>query len=247
MVGSKIDAAEGGALKFFGHKYPVATKLEETGMGFDTSVFMDYSTAKQILESAREIGVRFKFEGDELISAVMIKVENGFNPADLGDEIVDRLEVEGIKADVVIPQNITSSAAENIRKFTLYIRILSFALWLLALILLSVVFTFSIHERKKEIAVLRIIGTTRKKLLQLIFGEAAMISLGGAIAGILLAGIVIYLFRTYIGMKLSMPYLLPQPEIIVAITAFSLLINSGIGPVAASFSAYRIAEMRYRS
>ncbi len=242
VVGSQIDAAAGGALKFFGHKYRVVTKIEETGMGFDTSVFMNYATARQILDSARQIGVRFKFEGSDLISAVMIKTDRGVEPADLGDKILDRLELEGIKADVVIPQNITSSAAESIRKFIIYIRIFSVTLWLLALILLTVVFTFSIHERKKEIAVLRILGATRKKLLQLIFGEAAMISAGGAISGVLLAGVVIFLYNTYIGMKLGMPYMLPQPEIIALIAAASLLLTFGIGPVASSYSAYTIGR-----
>ena len=105
-----------------------------------------------------------------------VKAENGVDPQDLGDRIIDRLEREGIKADLVIPQNITSSVSESISKYIVYIRIFSIMLWLLALILLTVVFTFSIHERKKEIAVLRVLGATRKKLLQLIFSEAAIIS-----------------------------------------------------------------------
>jgi putative ABC transport system permease protein len=242
VVGSQIDAAAGGTLKFFGHKYSVVTKIEETGMGFDTSVFMNYATARQILDSARQIGVRFKFEGSDLISAVMIKADSGVEPSDLGVKIVDRLELDGIEADVVIPQNITSSAAESIRRFIVYIRIFSITLWLLALILLTVVFTFSIHERKKEIAVLRILGATRKKLLQLIFSEAAMISAGGAILGVLFASVVIFLYNTYIGVKLEMPYMLPQPEIIALITAASLLLTFGIGPVASSYSAYKIGR-----
>ncbi len=242
VVGSHIDAAAGGALKFFGHKYQVVSKLEETGMGLDTSVFMNYSTAEKILDSAREIGVRFKFDGNDLISAIMIKTKNGFEPNDLGNKILDRLEQEGIKADVVVPQNITSSVAESIRKFIFYISFFSGMLWFLALILLSVVFTFSIHERKKEIAVLRILGATRKKLMQLIFTEAAIISAGGAIAGVLLGGIVVFIFNTYIGMKLGMPYKLPQWEVIIVITAVSFLLTFAIGPAASSYSAYRIGR-----
>jgi len=111
VVGSRIDAAAGGILKFFGHKYQVVTKLEETGMGFDTSVFMNFDTAKKLLDSARQIGVRFKIEGSDQISAIMVKAENGVDPEDLGDRIIDRLEREGIKADLVIPQNITSSVS----------------------------------------------------------------------------------------------------------------------------------------
>lgn len=242
VVGSQIDAAAGGALKFFGHKYQVVTKLEETGMGFDTSVFMNFVTAKKILDSARQIGVRFKFDDTDQISSIMIKAENGFEPKDLGDEILDRLEREGIKADVVIPQNITSSVSESISKYIIYIRSFSIMLWLLALVLLTVVFTFSIHERKKEIAVLRILGATRKKLLQLIFGEAAIISAVGGIAGILLSGAAIFLFNTYIGMMLGTPYVLPQLETIAEITAASFLISFVIGPVASSYSAYRIGR-----
>jgi putative ABC transport system permease protein len=242
VVGSRIDAAAGGILKFFGHKYQVVTKLEETGMGFDTSVFMNFDTAQKLLDSARQIGVRFKIEGSDQISAIMVKAENGVDPEDLGDRIIDRLEREGIKADLVIPQNITSSVSQSISKYIIYIRIFSIMLWLLALILLTVVFTFSIHERKKEIAVLRVLGATRIKLLQLIFGEAAIIGAAGGIAGIFLAGTVIFLYSTYIGMLLGTPYVLPQLETIAAITAASFLVSFGIGPVASSFSAYRIGR-----
>jgi putative ABC transport system permease protein len=242
VVGNQVDAATGGALKFFGCKYKVAAKLEETGMGFDTSVFMNYHTAEQIMDSARKIGIRFKFEGTDLISAIMINTEDGDEPAALGDKILKRLEREGIKADVVIPQNIMSSASENIGKFVLYVKAFSAMLWILALILLTVVFTFSIHERKKEIAVLRILGATRKKLMQMVFSEAAMISAWGSVTGIILACIVVFPFNTYIAMRMEMPYMLPRPETIAVITVISFLLTFVIGPAASAYSAYRIGR-----
>jgi putative ABC transport system permease protein len=61
-----------------------------------------------------------------------------------------------------------------------------------------VVFTFSIHERKKRNCCIEGFGCNRKKLLQLIFGEAAIIGAAGGIAGILIAGTVIFLYSTYI-------------------------------------------------
>lgn len=242
VVGSQVDAVAGGTLKFFDQKYQVAGKLEETGMGFDTSVFMNYHTAEAVLISAKQVGISFKFKGDDLISAVMIKTKSGYDTADLGDEIIERLDQEGIEADVVEPQNIMNSISESIRDFIQYVRVFSVMLWILTCCLLTVVFTFSIHERKKEIAVLRILGATRKKLLRLLFSEAVMISAGGSAVGILLACLVIFPFKTYIGMKMGIPYMLPQPETIAAITVISFLLTSVIGPAASAYSAYQIGR-----
>lgn len=242
VIGSLIDAQEGGALEFFGQKYQVAGKLSETGMGFDTSVFINYHTAEAVLNSAKQLGISFKADGDDLISAVMIKVEDGYDPADLGKKITGQLDQEGIEADVVLPQNILSATTKSINNFILYVRVFSVMLWILTCALLMVVFTFSIHERKKEIAVLRILGTTRKKLLQMIFCEAVIISAGGSLAGILLTYLVIFPFNTYISMKLGLPYILPQPEKVAAITIISFLLTSMIGPVASAYSAYRIGR-----
>ena len=203
---------------------------------------MSYHTAEALLNSAKELGINFNADGRDLTSAVMVNARDGYQPSDLGKEITNRLKQEGIQADVVIPQNIMSSTTKNIGDFILNVHLFSITLWILICVLLTVIFTFSIHERKNEQAIFRIIGATRKKLLNLIFCESLIVCCSGSLIGILTGYFFVFPFSTYISMRLNLPYLLPQLNQIVFITVFSFLLSSVIGPIASAYGAYRIGR-----
>ncbi|QOX63193.1 FtsX-like permease family protein [Anoxybacterium hadale] len=242
VVGSKLDNKVGDTLKFFGCEYVVAGRLEETGMGFDTSVFMNFDTAQNVLDHAREKGINYRFNNGDSISAVMVKAEDGYDAPVINNTIVDRLREAGIKADVVASRTILTTAADHIKQFIVYVKVFSVMLWVLTAALLSVVFTFSVHERKKEIAVLRILGATKGKLMQLIFGEAALIGAGGSLIGLILAFLILFPFGNLISLKLNLPFVLPSPQWIALLSMLSFLLTGAAGPAASVFSAYRIVK-----
>lgn len=242
VVGSKLDNQLGDTLKFFGREYVVAGRLQETGLGFDTSIFMNFDTAQNILDDAREKGINYQFNKGDSISAVMVKAEDGYAAPQINNAIVDRLREAGIKADVVASRTILTTASDHITQFIFYVKVFSVMLWVLTAILLSVVFTFSVHERKREIAVLRILGATKGKLLQLIFGEAAIIGAGGSLVGLILAFLVLFPFSNLISLKLNLPFVLPSPQWITLLSMLSFLLTGAAGPAASVFSAYRIVK-----
>jgi putative ABC transport system permease protein len=69
------------------------------------------------------------------------------------------------------------------------------------------VFSGSIHERKKEFALLRILGATRKKLVAIVLGESSLAGLAGGAAGVILASLAVFPFSTLINERLELPYL----------------------------------------
>ncbi|MDF3001491.1 MAG: hypothetical protein K0Q48_1610 [Bacillota bacterium] len=242
VVGSKLEHQVGDTLKFFGREYVVAGRLQETGLGFDTSVFMNFDTAENVLDDAKIKGIHYRFNKGDSISAVMVKAEEGYDVSAINNAIVDRLREAGIKADVVASRTIVTTASDHINQFIFYVKVFSVMLWVLAVVLLSVVFTFSVHERKKEIAVLRILGATKGKLLQLIFGEAALIGTGGALVGLSLAFLVLFPFSTLISLTLNLPFVLPPPQRIAFLAMLSFLLTGAAGPAASVSSAYRIVK-----
>lgn len=242
VVGSKLDNQVGDTLKFFGHEYVVAGRLQETGLGFDTSVFMNFDTAQYILDDASEKGINYRFNNGDSISAVMVKADDGYDAAAINNAIVDHLREAGIKADVVASRTILTTASEHIKQFIFYVKVFSVMLWVMTAVLLSVVFTFSVYERKKEIAVLRILGATKGKLLQILFGEAAIIGGGGSLVGLILAFLVLFPFSTLISIKLNLPFVLPSPQRIALLAMLSFLLTGAAGPAASVSSAYRIVR-----
>ena len=76
-------------------------------------------------------------------------------------------------------------------------------------ILLLLFHSLIMKGRKQEIALLRILGRTRRKLIRELLSELGVISLIGTIIGCLLSMLIVIPFGTYIGMQFQMPYLGP--------------------------------------
>jgi putative ABC transport system permease protein len=123
-----------------------------------------------------------------------------------------------------------------------YIHLFSILLWVLAVIVLAAVFSGSMHERKKEFAVLRILGATRKKLIGIVLSESAITGLAGGGAGIVLASLVIFPFSTLISERLELPYLDAPLFNILGLVFCSLFLAALVGPLASLYSALRISR-----
>ena len=240
IVGSDIDVENGSSLKFFDKEYPVAAKLEETGTGLDQAVFANMNTLKGMFLAAKEKGLSFteNVDPETAVSSVMIKIKDGYET----DDVIHNIRVKTDGLQIVKTKSMLSDIAESLGTFIWFIYIFAVMLLLLALIVLSVVFSITVNERKKEFAVIRALGGTKRFVLAVIFKESLGISVSGGIAGILAAAIVLFPFSTYIADNIGLPYLNPNTSIIILILALSLLISFASGPIAAIRSAVRISK-----
>jgi putative ABC transport system permease protein len=239
VVGSRITLRPNGTIQLFNREYPVAARLSSSASGFDTSVFMTMNTMRQLINQAHAEKYNFLADkyGDGVISAVLAKVDSSKIPSVLAYEI--RKQHEGV--EVLISQGIFSTLAATLSGLISYIHIFSAVLWILAVVVLAAVFSLSIHERKKEFAVLRILGATRKKLTGIVLSESALAGISGGIAGILFASLVVFPFSTLISERLELPWLdAPFFNIIVAALE-SLFLSALAGPLASLYSAFRIS------
>jgi putative ABC transport system permease protein len=239
-VGSLIDIRSNNTIRLFNQAFPVAAKLSKTGAGFDTSIFMTMNTMKMMMDYAHNEGNHFivDSEPEGVISTVLVQIDRTSNIRSIAGAI--RRENQGV--DVIASENILAGIAQTLNGFVSYIQIFSYLFWILAVVILAAVFSGTINERKKEFAVLRIIGATRKKLIALVLGESAMVSVAGGIAGILLAALLIFPYNTYIGERLHLPYILPAGTSIFRIILISLGFSFIVGPLAAMYSAIKISN-----
>jgi len=95
----------------------------------------------------------------------------------------------------------------------------------------------SIRERTREVAVLRTVGFTQRRILKLLLSESIAISVLGGLIGILLAtGAVLFMSRPGMGMPVSM-HMTAATAAVVMVVAFLVGIVSGLVP------SYRAANL----
>jgi putative ABC transport system permease protein len=151
-----------------------------------------------------------------------------------------RKETEGV--DVLISQRIFANIAGTLSGLVKYIHIFSIALWALAFVVLAAVFSGTIHERKKEFALLRILGATRKRLIGIVLSESSVAGIAGGVAGIILASLAVFPFATLISERLELPYLDAPLFNIILLVLGSLLLSALVGPLASLYAALRISK-----
>ncbi|MEI6100343.1 MAG: ABC transporter permease [Eubacteriales bacterium] len=242
IVGSNIVEASDHTIKFFNRIFPIAAKLEKTATGLDNSVFMNMNTMQNMVAAAKERNLKFISSGEPegSISAVLIKIDKNAN----ADTVAHAISAAVSDADIEIvkPQAIIQGVSNNLGSLVVYIQTLSAIFWILAVVILAVVFSVTINERKKEFAVFRILGATRKKLVGLVLTESFYVSAAGGVLGTALASIVVFPFSTYIGEKLQLPYLQPPVDVILVALVLSLLLSFAVGPLASIYSAVKISK-----
>lgn len=240
IAGSDITLDQDKILKFFDRSYTVAAQLDKTATGLDASVFMSTKTMQQLLADAHKVGMNFISEGDpeRSVSTVLVKID-----PDADAEAV-ALQIRGAvsEGDVIVSQKMFSGISSSLRMLVKCIYILSASLWVFAAIVLTVVFSVMMNERKKEFAVFRILGATRHKLTLLVVLESLLICGGGGIAGTVLASLVVFPFSTYISDQLQMPYLQPELPVLLLRLGLSLLLTIAAGIFASVYSAVKISR-----
>ncbi|MDR2419566.1 MAG: ABC transporter permease [Treponema sp.] len=243
VVGNRIFLDADGAIKLFNHQYPVAAQLSKSASGFDTSVFMTMNTMRQLIDRGQAEGYNFLAVQESginggLISAVLVKVDSGYLPSRVAGTI--RQENKGV--EVLVSQSIFTSISETLSGLTDYVYLFAIMIWLLAVIVLAAVFSGTIHERKKEFALLRILGATRKRLVGIVLSESSIAGIAGGIVGIVLASLAVFPFSALISERLELPYLDAPPFYIILLIVGNLLLSALVGPLASLYSALKISK-----
>jgi putative ABC transport system permease protein len=240
VVGNSINANPGTKLKFFGNIYIVAARLDKTGMGFDTSIFVNLETAKDIAAASERIQAHPAVGDEELISSVTIKIKDGYDGKTVANNILQAYAIEGVH--VVVAKNLISGISGNLRGLSVYIYVLAGILWVVAIGVLILVFSVTLNARRREFSIYRVLGAPKTKLTSLVFFEAAIIGLWGTIAGMGVAALVYFPFNFYIRSMLELPFLRPPLGQLLATAAISFIISFSIGPLASVYAAIRLGK-----
>jgi putative ABC transport system permease protein len=173
------------------------------------------------------------------VSTVLINAAEGYSP----EEIMNDINIHVKKVKAVQTKEMISGISRSLNGTSDVIGVLIGAVWFLGLVILLLAYSISISGRKREFAVLRMIGASQRKLASVIMQEAALCGISGALTGTGVSLLATLAFRTAIGEMIGLPFLLPGAgmTILLALLSTGLVMLSGMA--AAAVSAYRISRM----
>ncbi|MDR2604272.1 MAG: ABC transporter permease [Desulfovibrio sp.] len=249
VVGSKIITFVGGKLFFFGKTFRVAAQTAPTGMGLDTSVFMPLNTLytlmrgnpylPKLLENPQFLQ---KLDPPEAyISSVAIKVNPEVSPKSVGNAVLRACAGE-YTLDQVVTEDIVAETARRLHSLSASVYRLAAAIWLPAILVISLVFSVSVSERRHEMSLYRLMGAERSWVAKLLLLEAFFLCTGGALAGIAAASCIVFPFSTLIFDSLQLPHLGITGGVIAGYAVLALAIAGISGPLACANTVWSLTR-----
>ena len=242
MVGCKVEAGIGETIRIYDERCKVVGKLAATGTGLDTAVYCNMDTMKTLLKAAEAKGVSHKVTSDpndDVISAIYVKVREGYDISQVNSKIQGHTR----KCSAVRTKSMLTDVSDSLAGISNTITMLIVAIWILALVILLIAFAMIAGERKREFAVLRLLGTSRSMLSGLVLKESALCSLAGGVLGVLLASLIVFPFTTLIETKLGLPYFRPAMSSVLLLGLGSLTATVIIGAVASTWASFRLSRV----
>ncbi len=231
IVGASVEGTYNEEVRFFGRPFRIKGRLAKTGMGFDTSVFMGMEETRALAAEFEKLLGNPAAEDENLISSVMVRVSQGTDPRAVQAAISQEFRGEGVYP--LVSKQMMTEVSGNLNSLLTYIYILIALLWLLAFLVLLLVHSVSIRERRREFATLRVLGATRKKLKEICLSELLLINGGGALSGAVLGAAVALLFGPAFSKALKMPFLEPHAGMLALLFLMTVLAGTLLGPLSA--------------
>jgi putative ABC transport system permease protein len=225
-------------LKMYGYLISLKANLEPTGTGLDQSLFVTFDTARDMARLSAKLAESPLEIPDNSISAAMVKVAPGADAHQVAVEIYRR--VPGILP--VESPNLFQSYRQQMSGVLRSNLIVMGITWVLSVLLIGLVYSMAANERRRELGVLRAMGATRGFVFRSLLTEAAILALGGGLAGVALTSLAVILFRNLIIHALGLPFLFPSFLPLLGQIFGGLLLALVSVTLAALIPAYRISH-----
>jgi putative ABC transport system permease protein len=240
IIGRSLPVEKGEQMVFYGTPLTVVGYLSDTGFDYiDHGVFMTMATARDMIRHSKEKAVEPLKIAEDAISTVLVQLDPSVTPERAA--VFVEYEIKGVKA--IASQDVVGAVKNQLLVLLKILLGVGFALWIVTLVLITVVFSMIVNERQREIGILRSLGAKRKTVFSLITVEAVIVSLIGGIAGIGAGGGVLYLLKKPVMAAFKLPYLWPDNVFIISAGGATLLIAIITGMAAVLYPAFRCSRM----
>jgi putative ABC transport system permease protein len=225
-------------IKVYGYFLTLKGNLEATGTGLDQSLFFTFDTAHDVARLSTTQAEKPLVIPPDSVSAVLVKLAPGASSTATAVDIMYHLpDVTPIESP-----NLFQSYRKQMLGLLKAILAVLVITWVLSVVLIGLVYSMAVNERRREIGVLRALGSTRSFVFRSLLAEAGLLALSGGIAGTLLAAFAVLLFRHAIITSLGIPFLFPSPLSLLGLVVGGLAVALAGVTLAALLPAYRISH-----
>ncbi len=219
-----IPAGETGIL-IYGTELDLVATLEPTGTGLDQTAFISFETAQFVArESSTKATMPIEIPEGK-ISVIQVKVQPGYSIEDVASRITQELSGVYTITSLELIRTVYHQTAGLF--YALMVTML--AIWVLASLLIGLVFFMMVNERRREIGTLRALGASTNFIFRMFVTESAILGVVGGIIGVIAATIFVYFFKEFLmlttGAPLLMPPLLSLLGLMLACLAVALIVS----------------------
>jgi putative ABC transport system permease protein len=225
-------------ISLYGYNLTLKGTLNPTGTGIDQTLFMNMDTAKAMAQSSLTTAVVPLIVEPDKISTIMVKANPGADIHGIAQQIL--LNTKGMVP--IESPNLFGTFRTQMKGLLWGFFAITVIVWALAMVLIGLIFSMAANERRREMAVLRAIGATRRFIFNSVLAEAALLAVSGAIIGITVASIGLYMFKDMIAGSLKMPFLFPSLPSFIGLFSAGVILALATVTLAALFPAIRISR-----
>ncbi len=240
VIGSKIEAKAGDIISFYNMPLKVIGKMDETGTDFDTSVYVDMETIRALAEASGDETLEDRTQMNEgnAVTTVLVDVAEGYDI----ESVLNDINIHIKKVRALQSKGMVTDEASSMKGTARMIGILTAVIWVVALAVTCAVSIMMTGERRKEFAVLRVMGASRRKLSGIALTEGTCLSLIGSVIGIAAALLLIPLSGGMMESALNIPVALPGEGSMALCALLALALSVAAGMIGAALSAGRITR-----
>ncbi len=241
LVGANVAVPVDGSFKIYGRTLRVVGQFDPTGSTLDNAVYANFDTGRSLMAASLEKGLNKYRDADpgSVVSSVLVRVADGENAEAVAQRI--RESVDGVSVSTA--KSMVSGISETLVRTSRAVALLVGVVWAVGSGMSVLVFTMMIHERAREFALLRAMGMSRSRLRLLVLAESASVDLTGALAGVVVSGVLLSAFRVLVGQLLGIGFLMPGPLESALVALAALLVALAAAGVAGWISIRRIGAM----
>lgn len=236
IAGSQVFSKDGGdEFDLAGLSLRLAGHLSPTGTSLDKTVFVTFETAQELLRLYPTPGNGNPGIAVNSAPYILVKAEPGKTPHEVARRIL-----KNIPGVTVFDSTNFFKGQKQMASLLRNIPGLLGIGWGLAVLWIGLIFSIAVNERRREIGVLRALGSTRGFVLRSLLAEGFVLALCGYAAGAVLSLMAVLLIRNEMIPSVGVVLATSSPFALLLLELESLGVALSSIFLAAIFPAWRI-------
>jgi putative ABC transport system permease protein len=242
ILGAARDGVLGSQLLIFGKPHVVYGRLGRTGVGtHERGVFMSFATLEALGEAIGGHGTKPAVLAPGKVTGFLAELAPGATPLQARFAILSN--VKGVK--VVAGDTTLSGIRQGLAALLDGILALMVLMFASTALMVSVLFSAIVTERRSELGLLKAIGARRGQVLGVMVTEAMLATGIGGILGVVLGVLVMRLFErslVYYLENVGVPFLWVDLPRTIAFAVGAIVLASAIGVAGVLYPAWRASR-----